>query len=168
MTEANSNSEYNNLLESLRNRRKNEAKTEIPKFCNALRNEDPKMLPSEIRKKVERDMLEFWALGTIRNNLPDQYKEKVKQDAAKIGIEARKEKKQIVVMQDSAHTVLAEDSPAEPKEQDSRTFTPQPERAKKQTYRLNSKTCKGWPCERDYIYEIEVDGENVTRMYAIA
>ena len=61
-----------------------------------------------------------------------------------------------------------EPSPIEPKEQDSRTFMAQPERPKKQTYRLNSKTCKGWPCERDYIYEIEVDGENVTRMYAIA
>ena len=47
---------------------------------------------------------------------------------------------------------------------------PQTEHPKKQTYRLNSKTCKGWPCERDYIYEIEVDEEkrNVTKMYAIS
>ena len=124
MTEANSNSEYNNLLEALRNRRKNEAKTEIPKFCDALRNEDPKISPAEIRKKVERDMQEFWALGTIRNNLPDEYKEKAKQDAGIIAAEVKKEKKEMVaVIGESAHTVLTEPNPVEQKEPDSRTFT---------------------------------------------
>lgn len=58
------------------------------------------------------------------------------------------------------------------------TIPPRPEvvreaeivKPKKQVYTLNSKTCKGWPCERDYIYEIEVDEENknVTKMYAIS
>lgn len=47
---------------------------------------------------------------------------------------------------------------------------PEQQLPKKQTYILNSKTCKGWPCERYYIYEIEVDEEkkNVTKMYAIS
>ena len=165
MTEANSNSEYNNLLEALRNRRKNEAKTEIPKFCDVLRKEDPKMLPSEIRKKVERDMKEFWSERTVSLYLPEEYKHEEKVKAGRIGSEKKKE---MILVTNSAAMTAAEPSPVEPKEPEARTFTPQPERPKKQTYRLNSKTCKGWPCERDYIYEIEVDGENVTRMYAIA
>lgn len=123
MTQEIPHSEYNNLLEALRNRRKNEAKVEIPKFCNALRKEDPKMLPSEIRKKVERDMQEFWALKTIRNNLPDEYREKIKQDAGIIAAEVKKEKKEMVaIIGESAPMVGTQSNPVEPKEQESRTF----------------------------------------------
>lgn len=124
MTEVIANSEYNNLLDALRNRRKNEASTEIPKFCDALKKEDPKMSPGEIRKKVERDAQEFWAPKTIRDNLPDEYKQKAKQDAGIIGSEVKQEKKEMVaVIGNSASMVEAGPSPIDEKEPDSKTFT---------------------------------------------
>ena len=56
-----------------------------------MRDEDPKMLPSEIRKKVERDMLEFWSVKTVRDYLPQEYKHEEKVKAGKIGSEKKKE-----------------------------------------------------------------------------
>ena len=168
MTEANSRSEYNNLLEALRNRRKNEARTEIPRFFDALRKEDPNMLPSEIKKKVERDMREFWAQKTIILYTPEQYKQTAKVKAGKMSAEAKKE---IILTTNSVAMDGTQLSPDEPKKPDYTTFKipeTQPQSPKRQTFFLDPKTCKGWPCEKVYTYEVEVDeNANATRMYSV-
>ena len=37
----------------------------------------------------------------------------------------------------------------------------------KQTFILDPKTCKGWPCEKVYIYEVECKDGIAVRMYSI-
>jgi hypothetical protein len=55
---------------------------------------------------------------------------------------------------------ILESEPEPPKQQ--------PAKKQNQTFRINSKTCKGWPCDKDYTFEVEVDEDrNATRMYVI-
>jgi hypothetical protein len=176
MTEESPHSEYNNLLRQA----KGSARYWIPKLCNALRNEDSKMSNEDIRDRIEKDCIETWQKATIRDALPEEYKDKLKVEQGKKGREKQLVSPVIGVYvgktENQPDESRAKDQPIEQTEQDSRTFEipsssspSQIQRPKKQVFRINTKTCKGWPYEKeDYSYNVEVDENgNATRMYAV-
>jgi hypothetical protein len=74
-------SKYDQLLEQARG----SAKYWIPKLCEALRRESSEMSNGDIRERVTNDCLPIWQKSTIRDALPDQYKQKEKAQAGKKG-----------------------------------------------------------------------------------
>jgi hypothetical protein len=58
------------------------AKVMIPKMCTALKRENPHYSNYDIREIVTKDCIEIWQRATIRDALPDEYKDKAKQAAA--------------------------------------------------------------------------------------
>jgi hypothetical protein len=57
----------------------------IPRLCAALRRENPNYTNYDIREIVMKDCLEIWQKGTIVNSLPDEYKDKAKAQASRLG-----------------------------------------------------------------------------------
>jgi hypothetical protein len=72
---------YDELLKVARG----SAKELIPKLCAALKRENPNYSNYDIREIVMKDCIEIWQKGTIKNALPDEYKEKVRQEQGKLG-----------------------------------------------------------------------------------
>ena len=60
------------------------AKFLIPKLCAALKRENPDYSNYDIREIVEKDCIEIWQKATIRDALPDEYKEKMRQEQARM------------------------------------------------------------------------------------
>ncbi|HYZ65451.1 MAG TPA: hypothetical protein VE574_01865, partial [Nitrososphaeraceae archaeon] len=61
----------------------------IPKLCAALKRENPNYSNYDIREIVEKDCIQTWQKATIRDALPDEYKEKMRQELGKEGNKAR-------------------------------------------------------------------------------
>jgi hypothetical protein len=74
-------SKYDQLLEQARG----SAKYWVPKLCEALRREKSEMSNDDIRERVTQDCLPIWHKCTIRDALTDEYKQKEKAQAGKIG-----------------------------------------------------------------------------------
>lgn len=62
----------------------------IPKFCDALRDENPTISISEIKARILKDSLvsKIWAQGTIKNNWSDWMIDKQKSESGKLGAAA--------------------------------------------------------------------------------
>ena len=67
------------------------AKAIIPKMCVALKRENPHYSNYDIREIVTKDCIEIWQRDTIRRALPDEYKDKLKQEQGTKGREAQLE-----------------------------------------------------------------------------
>jgi hypothetical protein len=63
----------------------------IPKLCAALKRENPNYSNYDIREIVTKDCIEIWQKATIREALPDKYKDKTKQEQGIKGREAQLE-----------------------------------------------------------------------------
>ena len=74
-------SKYDQLLEQARG----SVKYWVPKLCEALRRENSEMSNDDIRERVTHDCLPIWQKSTIRDALTDEYKQKEKAQAGKIG-----------------------------------------------------------------------------------
>ena len=75
------NSIYDNLLAQARG----SAKYWIPRLCEALKRENPEMTPNDIRDTVKKDCISIWQRDTITYALPDQYKDKTRQQVGRKG-----------------------------------------------------------------------------------
>jgi hypothetical protein len=81
------NTSYDDLLKVARG----SAKVLIPKMCAALKRENPNYSNCDIREIVTKDCISVWQKATIRDALPEEYKERVKQEAGRIGREKQLE-----------------------------------------------------------------------------
>ena len=67
------------------------AKVMIPRMCAALKRENPHYSNYDIREIVTKDCIEIWQKATIRDALPEEYKNKLKQEQGTKGREAQLE-----------------------------------------------------------------------------
>ena len=74
-------SNYDNLLTQARG----SAKHWIPRLCEALGKENPEMTPDDIRDTVKKDCISIWQRDTITDALPDEYKDKTRQEVGRKG-----------------------------------------------------------------------------------
>ena len=56
----------------------------IPQLCLVLKEENSNISNDDIRDRVMKDCISIWQKDTIRKALPDEYKDKQKQEAARI------------------------------------------------------------------------------------
>jgi hypothetical protein len=59
------------------------------KVCAALKRENPNYPNYDIREIVAKDCIEIWQKATIRDPLPDEYKDKLKQEQGMEGYKAK-------------------------------------------------------------------------------
>jgi hypothetical protein len=94
-------------------------------LCLALKEENSNISNEHIRDRVMKDCISLWQKDTIRNALPDEYKDKQKQEAAKISHKNRnKSGESTVFAEPSTDAGLnpTETFSSEPTEQHSQTF----------------------------------------------
>jgi hypothetical protein len=75
---------YDDLLEEVRSRAAayiSTAKIYIPKMYNALMNETKDISPEDARDRIEKDCFGIWAKRTILDALPDEAKNRKKQES---------------------------------------------------------------------------------------
>jgi len=114
-------SKYDTLLKQARG----SVKYWIPQLCQALKKENSTLSNEDIRDRVVKDCISIWQKDTIRNALPDEYKDKQKQEAARISHNNRNKAGQSTVFAEpstDAGLKPAETFFSEPIEQKSRTF----------------------------------------------
>ena len=85
---------YDELLLTIKNEHKNRAKELIPQLCYTLANEDPQLSKEDIRDRIKHDLIDIWSRTTIQENIPDEFKDKGKQEA-KQKIDENKNKKKV-------------------------------------------------------------------------
>ncbi len=109
-------STYNRLLEQAKAAATETARTWIPKLCKALKEAEKNLTNEGIRDRVEEDCAWIWSRNTIRNCIPDEYKDKQKQEAGKKG-----RQKQLLdpILAGGAHETGAENCSFSPAEQKS-------------------------------------------------
>jgi hypothetical protein len=79
-------STYDQLLSSARNQKElydASAKDYIPQMCKALEKENPSLTKEDIRDRIKKDCVQLWGLRWIIYCLPEDYKDKVKQQNVK-------------------------------------------------------------------------------------
>ncbi len=85
---------YNELWQQARaatyDRNAEVAEQFVPKMYDELINQGYKPYPA--RRKIEKDCVVMWRIETIDKWIPDEAKDKGKQEAAKASVEARKTK----------------------------------------------------------------------------
>lgn len=67
------------------------ARVLIPKLCAALKRENPNYSNYDIREIVTKDCISIWQRATIRDALPEEYKDKLRQELGREGNKARHE-----------------------------------------------------------------------------
>ena len=72
-------SKYDNLLKQARG----SAKYWIPQLCQALKEENSNLSNEDIRDRVMKDCISTWQKDTIRDALPDEYKDKLRSELGK-------------------------------------------------------------------------------------
>jgi vacuolar-type H+-ATPase subunit I/STV1 len=101
------------------------AKYWIPQLCQALKEENSNLSNEDIRDRVVKDCISIWQKDTIRDALPDEYKDKQKQEAARISHKNRNKSGQSTAFDESgtgAGLNPAESFSSKPTEQESQTF----------------------------------------------
>jgi hypothetical protein len=111
--------DYEVLLQLARNAGEMLAKTWIPRLCDQLRKENPEMPNEDIKETVTKDCKDIWSKATIRDNIPDEYKDPKKQEAGRKG---REKQLEAPIPAGSARTVRAENSSVSQTEQESESF----------------------------------------------
>ena len=94
-------------------------------LCLALKEENSNISNEDIRDRVMKDCISIWQKDTIRNALPDEYKDKQKQEAARISHKNRNKSGESTVFAESSTDAglnPTEIFSSEPTEQKSRTF----------------------------------------------
>src|SRR5690348_5741940 len=86
---------YDELLQTIKNEHKNRAKELIPQLCYALKSEDHRLSKEDIRDRIKHDLIDIWSRTTIQENIPDEFKDKGKQEAKQTTDENKNEKKVI-------------------------------------------------------------------------
>jgi hypothetical protein len=139
----NQESRYDSLLKQARG----SAKYWIPQLCQALKEENSNLSNEDIRDRVVKDCISIWQKDTIRDALPDEYKDKQKQEAARIAHKNRNKSGQSTAFDESgtgAGLNPAESFSSKPTEQESQTFDrPESEevnRLRKPDVKLNEDT----------------------------
>jgi hypothetical protein len=123
-SEMSSNSNYDQVLNELRQKGEKLANQYIVELYIILRDEE-KMLPEDCRDKIEHDCVDIWSKATIRKYLPPESKDPKKRQAGKMGGE--KKRAMLLVAQqntgeEGARTILAEDDSDNQNKQESETF----------------------------------------------
>jgi hypothetical protein len=83
---------YDDLLEEVRSRAAayiSTAKIYIPKMYEALMNESKDISPEDARDRIEKDCFGIWAKRTILDALPDEAKNRKKQESGRLGQKKR-------------------------------------------------------------------------------
>jgi hypothetical protein len=83
---------YDDLLEEARSRAVayiSTAKIYIPKMYNALMNESKDISPEDARDRIEKDCFGIWAKRTILDALPDEAKNRKRQESGRLGQKKR-------------------------------------------------------------------------------
>ena len=78
-------SQYDDLLEEARTKAAaymSTAKVYIPKMYDALMNENKNISPEDARDRIEKDCIGIWSKRTILEALPDEAKNREKQNRA--------------------------------------------------------------------------------------
>jgi hypothetical protein len=76
---------YDNLsYDEILNMARGSSKRWIPRLCAALKRENPNYSNYDIREIVMKDCVSIWQKDTIRDALPEEYKDKAKQEAARL------------------------------------------------------------------------------------
>ena len=83
---------YDDLLEEVRSRAVayiSTAKIYIPKMYNSLMNESKDISPEDARDRIEKDCFGIWSKRTILDALPDEAKNRKKQESGRLGQKKR-------------------------------------------------------------------------------
>jgi hypothetical protein len=91
---------YDQLLSQARGT----AKYWIPRLCGALRSENPNYSNYTIKEIVMKDCIEIWQKATIRDALPDEYKDKLRQELGREGNKVRYGSEQATEFADSGES----------------------------------------------------------------
>jgi hypothetical protein len=91
---------YDQLLSQARGT----AKYWIPRLCRALRSENPNYSNFNIKEIVMKDCIEIWQKATIRDALPDEYKDKLRQELGREGNKVRYGSEQATEFADSGES----------------------------------------------------------------
>lgn len=91
---------YDRLLSQARGT----AKYWIPRLCGALRRENPNYSNYNIKEIVMKDCIEIWQKATIRDALPDEYKDKLRQELGREGNKVRYGSEQATEFADSGES----------------------------------------------------------------
>jgi hypothetical protein len=91
---------YDQLLSQARGT----AKYWIPRLCGALRSENPNYSNYNIKEIVMKDCIEIWQKATIRDALPDEYKDKLRQELGREGNKVRYGSEQATEFADSGES----------------------------------------------------------------
>jgi hypothetical protein len=91
---------YDQLLSQARGT----AKYWIPRLCGALRRENPNYSNYNIKEIVMKDCIEIWQKATIRDALPDEYKDKLRQELGREGNKVRYGSEQATEFADSGES----------------------------------------------------------------
>jgi hypothetical protein len=81
---------YDELLRQTKKEHVAKAKEVIPQLCYALQNEDVFLSNEDIRHRIKKDLIDIWSKTTIQNNIPDEFKDDVKQVAKEKADQKRK------------------------------------------------------------------------------
>jgi|ERR1051326_2234906 hypothetical protein len=95
-------STYDKIIDELKNKIKVHAKEYVPRLATALMDENKERTSSDIVEYIKKDC-GYWSRPTIERYLPDELKNKAKQEAGRASAEAKKIK---VALEASGESVL--------------------------------------------------------------
>jgi hypothetical protein len=128
-------SKYDYFLKKLKEDHRTTAETAIRQLYLLLKEDDPNLSNEDIYDRILKDCLTIWARATIIANMPEELKDKERQESGKRGAEEKK-KQQLMVTHDGnvASVDLAKSSSVEQKEQEFKTLAQQTPLNKNDTY----------------------------------
>ena len=130
-------SKYDNLLKQARG----SAKYWIPQLCQALKEENSNLSNEDIRDRVMKDCISTWQKDTIRDALPDEYKDKLRSELGKRGRQKQLEQSEgTVTTEIFPDSNRAKDDSDSSTGKESQTFDrPKPEAINRLKSQLNNK-----------------------------
>lgn len=116
---------YDDFLEEIKRKHDTTANDSINKLYQLLKEEDKNLSKDDMYDRIMKDCLEIWQKRTILENMPDELKDRERQEAGRKGSEKKKE---IVVTTDGsvAAEVAAKNTSESQTESKSQTFETTP------------------------------------------
>lgn len=90
---------YDEYLHSIRKTHDITAREAIARLCELLKQEDGNLSKDDMYDRILKDLLVIWARATIIKNMPDELKDKERQES---GIKGAEKKKELVVTTDGS------------------------------------------------------------------
>lgn len=84
-------SPYDEFLRQLKEHHKLVAKESLQRLYELLKLEDPLMSKDDMYDRIMKDCLEIWQKKTIQDNMPDELKDRERQESGRKGVEKKKE-----------------------------------------------------------------------------